>query len=125
MKNTVSFGARVVAAWQAIIDNLQSRAVDPKPLSGAYLHALAYFGEKALAEHNKGLLRREGCRAVILACIRAGLDTRDDIVRTVPQHHDCSYRYTAYLLDEATGSDPSEHLWTKGEGGRYRLLLPQ
>ena len=122
MKNTVPFGARIAATWQTIVDNLNSRADKPKPISGAYFRALSMFGEMALNDHNKGLLRREGCRAVILACIQSGLTTRDEIVRTVPQHHDCSYRYTAFLLDEATGSDPSKHLWNKGSDGRYAVL---
>lgn len=123
MNNTVPFGARIVATWNALVENLQARTSQAAVSDNGYHDALAYFGRKALEAGDRNLIRKEGCRAIILACIKQGLDTRDDIVRAVPYHHDCSHRWTAYLLDEATGTDPTKHLWQKGGDGRYTLLV--
>ena len=122
MTNKTPFGQRIANIWQELVEHLHPRVAETKPLSPAYFHALSLLGEKAL-EQSKGM-RSEGCRAVILACIQRGLNTRDEIVRTVPRHHDSTYAFTAYLLDDATGDDPAEHLWQKGSDGRYRILRP-
>lgn len=124
MKNTVPFGARIAATWQSLVENLHTRTTAPAPCNKPYMGALAFFGEKALDAEDRNLLKREGCRAVILACIRRGIDTRDGIVRTVPRYTDCSHAWTAYLLDEGTGNDPAEHLWQKGSDKRYTLFAP-
>ena len=122
MKNSVPFGARIAATWQALVENLHTRTAAPAPCNKPYVDALAYFGAKALDAEDRNLFKKEGCRAVIYACIMRGIDTRNEIVRTVPRYTDCSYAWTAYLLDEGTGDDPAEHLWQKGNDKRYTLL---
>jgi hypothetical protein len=122
MKNTVPFGARIAATWQALVENLYTRTAAPAPCNKAYVDALAFFGAKALDTDAQHFFKKEGCRAVIHACIMRGIDTRDEIVRTVPRYTTCTYAWTAYLLDEATGDDPAEHLWQKGSDKRYTLL---
>ena len=43
MKNTVPFGARIAATWQALVENLHTRTAAPVPCNNAYVNALAFF----------------------------------------------------------------------------------
>lgn len=86
-----------------------------------YQRDLLKRGEQAIDEHRKDWFTVEGCKAITLALIKSGKNTRNEIVASVPWYHQISHRHVAYILDEMTGIDPRQHLWRKGQGGVYTL----
>jgi len=91
----------------------------------AYRYALLTLGRKMLAAHQWDIVLREGSRALIAACIDAGITHRDDIVRTVGKHHVIAGRLTGILLTKHTGTDPAHDLWVRHPDGQYALLSTQ
>lgn len=63
----------------------------------------------------------EALPSVIMSLIAMGIDTRDDIVRTVPKLLSRRYAHVAHELDEGTGDDPAQAYWYRDAAKRYRL----
>ncbi len=87
-----------------------------------YYSTLLRKGRELTAESRERWFETEGSKAIILALLKGGLKTRDEIVARVPRYHRTSYRHVAFVLDEMTGTNPSMHLWKKDKSGKYELL---
>lgn len=84
---------------------------------------------EALLERGRSLMQArdsliksgDSLEAMFMACIDAGFNSRDDIIRAVPKHVGHSYAHVAALLDSVTGPDRHRHLCYRDECKKYHL----
>lgn len=91
-------------------------------LRSNFIRQFEGYALNAVEQNERSIIKNDVCEALIHACIKTGIDTRDGIVRRVPRLFETTHRHVAYRLDHLTGTDPEVHLWVKGANKRYSIL---
>lgn len=119
MYNTVSTSARISDTWRALIDHFKVEQIPATTNTHSLAEVFRAMGRTAIETRGTTNFHDDLCSGIILACIDKGLDTRDDIIKTVPKYAGATYRYIAMFLDKRTGSSPEHDLWSRREDGKY------
>ncbi len=75
--------------------------------------------------HAKGLRRQTGLTIVpgaIVACIKNGMMTEDEIVNAVARLSRCKRSTVQKVLVGLSGEDPEHYLWCCDQRGDFRLI---
>lgn len=87
-----------------------------------YKTALLIVGRKILEAESSSAVSREGCVALMRACIDAGVTNRRDIINVVGRREQGAGRLAGVQLTKLTGQDSGTHLWSMGADGQYKNL---
>ncbi len=121
MHNAITLTSPVNATWQTLLDHLKHLSRKPRRIhaDGSLLEAMRRAGREAIEKDETAVFRDDCCAGIILACLDAGLCTRDELIRTVPRYARVSYPYAAAFIDRVTGDDASFHLLKVSDEGKY------